>query len=164
MKPFKETKLGKILSSKGVDKVFDIAENVGIPGAKVLNDIKDWAVNASPSQISAEEKKEILELVQEQIKELDMLLEDVQNARSREVEIAKTGKREWLMPTVVIIGLMLFLGSYLIIAFKLIPEANRAAFDSFTLTIRDIGFMIFAYFMGSSQGSKRKTELIDKLT
>jgi hypothetical protein len=92
-------------------------------------------------------------------------IEDLNSARNREIEFMKSsgGKRDWLMSAVVIIGLaaMMFVIGSLI--FVHIPDANKElAYMSFG-AVMTIGTQIFAYYVGSSRGSKMKDDTIRKM-
>lgn len=162
MKPFKETKLGKLLSSKGVDKALDVADIMGVPGASQLNKIKDWALGSQ--DISEAERKLILEEYDRYLQELDKILLDKQSARSREVELAKANKSDWLLALVVIVAMLLWLSSLAIVIFVNIPEQNHDIFREYSITIRDVAIMTFSYFLGSSVGSKRKNDVIESFS
>ena len=157
MKPFKDTKLFKILSSNGVDKVLDIAGDA-IPGAKILASIKDAIIGNKIPSLSEDDKKLILQEIENELHELDLVLQDVQNARSREVELAKAGKKDWMMSVVVMTGLINYMLIELVSIFYMIPDANQTIFLRFENTSRDIIIGIFCYYIGSSRGSKEKTQ------
>ena len=93
-KQFRDTKVGKLLQSKGLDKVLDIAGEV-VPGIGILNKVKDAVLeNKLPELqvLTEQERAEIVAAAQQHLNELDMMLKDVQNARQREVEDTKIGR------------------------------------------------------------------------
>jgi hypothetical protein len=103
--------------------------------------------------------------VQQAMDEMRMENEDRANARSREIEHMKvTGKRDWLMGTVVITGLVLLVGIIACLVFVNIPEQNQRLADMTFGSVLSIGTSIFAYYVGSSRGSHQKQQTIDRIT
>lgn len=88
---------------------------------------------------------------------------DRDSARVREAAfIGATGKRDWLMGAVVIIGLALTVGVVLSLIFITIPEDNQRLADMTFGSVLSIGTSIFAYYVGSSRGSRIKDETLRK--
>jgi hypothetical protein len=103
--------------------------------------------------------------VQQAMDEMRMENEDRANARSREIEHMKvTGKRDWLMGTVVITGLVLLVGIIACLVFIRIPIENQRLADMTFGSVLSIGTSIFAYYVGSSRGSHQKQQTIDRIT
>ena len=101
MKKLKDTKLGKLLV-KISPKILKVAGDL-LPDAGVLGVVSKMI--ADDPNISAEDKK----MLQDQHKELYKLeIEDRDSARKREVEIAKTGKKDYMMQLTGIVGLLSF--------------------------------------------------------
>jgi len=88
---------------------------------------------------------------------------DRDSARVREgAYLTATGKRDWLMGAVVIIGLALTVGVVLSLIFVVIPEDNQRLADMTFGSVLSIGTSIFAYYVGSSRGSRIKDETLRK--
>jgi hypothetical protein len=104
-----------------------------------------------------EEVKSMLEL-------LDKTYADMANARAREIELAKAGKKDPLLVVVVITSMVLWIGCYFTLVFVKIPPENMDMFREFYITVRDIAFLTFSYFLGSTVSSKMKTALIERMS
>jgi hypothetical protein len=84
---------------------------------------------------------------------------DRDSARVREAAFLNaTGKRDWLFGAVVIIGLSLTVGVVLSLIFVVIPVENQRLADMTFGSVLSIGTSIFAYYVGSSRGSRIKDE------
>lgn len=164
MKPFKETKIGKFINSKGVDAVLGIAGDV-IPGVKILDTIKDAVLNGKipDTMLSEDEKKMLLQMVAEHQAELDAVLCDVKDARSREIEMAKAGKSDWMQKVVIGSGIFFFALIVYASVFIEIPESNKIMFAEIRATLVTVYISIVGYYVGSTLGSKRKSDTLDTL-
>lgn len=90
-------------------------------------------------------------------------VDDRKSAREREAAFLNaTGKRDWLFAAVVIIGLSLLIGVVLSLIFVVIPEDNQRLADMTFGSVLSIGTSIFAYYVGSSRGSRMKDETLRK--
>jgi hypothetical protein len=155
MKPFKESKIGKFLTSKGLDHLL---ETVGdfVPGVKALDKLKD-AVLGDGDVLSDEDKKQFMELYDLQLKELDKQLADVAGARFRESEFVKaTGHIDWFMTLFGGVILALFSYTVWVSSTGSIPLDMREIFIESRAAVRDIVLAIAAYYWGSSAGSRIK--------
>ena len=86
---------------------------------------------------------------------------DRDSARVREAAFLNaTGKRDWLMGAVVIVGLSLTVGVVLSLIFVVIPIENQRLADMTFGSVLSIGTSIFAYYVGSSRGSAMKDKLL----
>ena len=86
---------------------------------------------------------------------------DRDSARTREAAFVNaTGKRDWLMGAVVIVGLSLTVGVVLSLIFVVIPIENQRLADMTFGSVLSIGTSIFAYYVGSSRGSAMKDKLL----
>jgi hypothetical protein len=86
---------------------------------------------------------------------------DRDSARVREAAFLNaTGKRDWLMGAVVIVGLTLTVGVVLSLIFVVIPIENQRLADMTFGSVLSIGTSIFAYYVGSSRGSAMKDKLL----
>lgn len=90
-------------------------------------------------------------------------VDDRKSARERESAfLSATGKRDWLFAAVVIIGLSLLIGVVLSLIFIVIPSENQRLADMTFGSVLSIGTSIFAYYVGSSRGSRMKDETLRK--
>jgi len=137
-KPLKETKLGQILSKVLPDK--------GIVG--VLKGVIDLDEGLSP-----EEKEKAAE---ELIKAYEAEIADRDSARNREIEIAKSGKQDWLFNITGVVGL----GSFGIIIWAIIaldiPEPNKELFYHLIGIVEGVSLSIFGYYFGTSMKDNEK--------
>jgi hypothetical protein len=147
-KPFKETKLGKFLG-KIAPSILDVASDI-LPDAGLLGMVSKL-IKGDPS-ISPEDK----EVANKYIQEMYALeVADRDSARSREVEIAKTQKQDWMMLATGLTGLFSFI--FMIYAVVYIP----AVLDN-DLFVHLMGMIegvvisnIFAYYYGTSAENRK---------
>lgn len=157
-KPFKETAVGKWLKDKFPDVLSVASQLTGIEALDKVGEL------IGGKTMSDEERAEIQTLLYQQELELyKMELQDIQNARHREIEITKaTGKSDNFQRVVGGIGLGLLT---IIVVYALFWDIrNPEEFAHVKGLVEGIALTIFTYFFGSSGGSKKKQELIEKLT
>ena len=134
-KPFWETKIGKIIGGAK-----EILPNNGVLG--VLKNLID-----SDDTLSAEEKKEAHTALKE-LYELEVA--DRDSARKREAEVAKAGKKDFMMTLTGIVGL----ASFLFIVYAVVYLPNMVDNDLFIHLMGMIEGLvvgnIFAYYYGTS--------------
>jgi len=143
MKKLKDTKLGKLLV-KISPKILKVAGDL-LPDAGVLGVVSKMI--ADDPNISAEDKK----MLQDQHKELYKLeIEDRDSARKREVEIAKTGKKDYMMQLTGIVGLLSF--AFIIYAVVYVPSVtDNDLFVHLMGMVEGVVISnIFAYYYGTS--------------
>ncbi len=143
MKKFKDTKLGGLLS-KIAPKILNVAGDL-LPDAGVLGMVSKMI--AEDPDISPEDKK----VLQEQHKELYKLeVEDRDSARKREIEIAKTGKKDYMMQLTGIVGLLSF--AFIIYAVVYVPSVtDNDLFVHLMGMVEGVVISnIFAYYYGTS--------------
>jgi len=167
MKPLKDTKVGKFLASKGFTNVMNIAGSA-IPLVGTLNQIKDAVLGDSPEvPLTPEEKQQFIELYEEQMKELDMHLKDVANAREREVRMNESEHASWLSRNVTSI-LALLIATFFIILNVLVLLGNIKTSDNITFlvmgNVATVSGAVFGYYFGSSRSSSEKDRTIQKLS
>lgn len=88
--------------------------------------------------------------------------DEKESARRREVEIAKTGKKDntpAILAYILTVGFFTFLG---LLVFVSIPLDERTVLDVMTGVLGTAWLESIRYFFGSSAGSKSKDELIYK--
>jgi len=138
-KKFKETAVGKFLIKK-VPAFAEAALTGGpIEAIKTLID--------SDPTISAEEKKRLHEDLIEAYK---AEVADRDSARTREVEIAKTGRFDFLFNLTGLVGL----GAFVVIVWAIlvleIPEPNKELFYHLIGIVEGVTLSIFGYYFGTS--------------
>jgi hypothetical protein len=139
-KKFKETAVGKFILNKVPDFATDLLPNNGVLGM-----VKNLIDN-EPS-LSAEEKAQMhAELVE--IYKLEVA--DRDSARKREVEIAKTGKFDFMYNLTGVVGLAAFAFIVYAIVFLEIPADNKEVWIHLIGICEGIVLSIFGYFYGSA--------------
>ena len=139
-KVFKETVVGKFITSKLPGFVGDI-----LPDKGVLGIIKNL-IDADP-EMSAEDKL----LMQSQLKDLyELEVADRDSARKREVEKARAGGFDFMFNLTGIIGLASFVFIIYAIVYLSIPESNKEVWIHTIGIIEGIVLSIFGYFFGSA--------------
>jgi hypothetical protein len=143
-KKFKETAVGKFLLSK----VPGFAANV-LPDQGVLGVVKNLIDNEP--DLSAEEKAQMHE---ELIELYKLEVEDRDSARKREVEIAKTGRFDFMYNLTGVVGLASFAFIVYAIVFLEIPTENKEVWIHLIGICEGIVLSIFGYFYGSAVKDK----------
>jgi len=157
-KKFKETRIGIFLKEKApaiLDKIGDVLPDKGVLGI-VKNIIdKDETLSEADKLEASERIKQDLEMY-----EIDRL--DRADARAREREYVKSGKKDWMMFATGITALLSFIG--MVIAVIMYPEKyqDNPIFHQLMGVIEGVALTIFAYYYGSSKGSRDKTTLLGK--
>ncbi len=168
-KKFKDTGFGKFLNKakEFIPDVLDIADTV-ITGGKV-GDVIDVVQGKIGERAQHNARaQELLAQLEMHRREWELEwetihLQDIANARQREVELAKTGQRDYM--TYIVGGLVLLVFSFqvLFLAFKTIPEGNEKMFYYLMGIVDTAVVSIVSYYFGSSKGSKDKQQTIDRL-
>jgi hypothetical protein len=178
-KPFKDTAFARFFRDKVKPALGDVADIAGdITGIEALNRVgdllnskrdEDAAIAALASEFEMKKLEWEMELtrlkLQDELESFRIEQADKENARNREIEFmrASGGKRDWLMGAVVMIGLVMMILVVAALIFVHIPDANKElAYMAFG-AVMTIGTQIFAYYVGSSRGSKMKDETIRKM-
>ena len=142
-KKFKNTKLGKFLAT-AAPNILDIAGNL-LPDAGVLGIVKNLI--EKDEAISPEDKKVALQKTKEMY---DLEIKDRDSARSREVEVKKTGSKDIMMMLTGIVGLV----SFLFIIYAVVYEEGVLHNELFVHLMGMVEGVvisnIFAYYYGSS--------------
>ena len=101
------------------------------------------------------------ELQKLQLENLRIYMQDIQNARQRQVEHEKaTGKSDinlYVLAWVVVLGFYVLLGTLLFVALP--QNSNNIVYLLFGTLSTGFG-MVLQYFFGSSKGSNEKTKLL----
>jgi len=142
-KKFKDTNLGKFLANTAPN-ILDIAGDL-LPDAGVLGMVKnlierDDSISPEAKQAALAKAKEMYEL---EIKDRD-------SARSREVEVKKTGSKDTMMMLTGIVGLV----SFLFIIYAVVYEEGVLHNELFVHLMGMVEGVvisnIFAYYYGTS--------------
>ena len=134
-KPFKETKVGKLLGNLG-----GILPDKGVLG--VLKQVIDTDDSLTP-----EEKEDAHNALIEAYK---AEVADRESARQREVEVSKSGKVDWLFNITGLAGLAAFgIIIYAIISLE-IPEGNKELFYHLIGIVEGVALSIYGYYFGTS--------------
>ena len=172
-KAFKDTVFGKILGKAG-DIVPDVAGAVlkatvgGNPMGAVqdvigaLSNSKDPKAKDIVTELNLKMAEIELEFSKVELEETKAYLGDVQNARQREIELAKSGKRDWFQIIVGSLGIIMLGFCLYVLVYKHIPAENKDLFIHFLGIIEGVSISIYNYYFGSSKGSKDKTSLMKK--
>ena len=142
-KKFKDTQLGKFLANTAPD-ILSVAGNL-LPDAGVLGIVKNLI--EKDEAISPEDKKVALKKTKEMY---DLEIKDRDSARSREVEVKKTGSKDIMMMLTGIVGL----ASFLFIIYAVVYEEGVLHNELFVHLMGMVEGVvisnIFAYYYGSS--------------
>ena len=137
-KPFNETKVGKLLNKVLPDK--------GVIG--VLKDVLDLDQDLTP-----EDKERAADAL---VKAYEAEVSDRDSARKREVEIAKSGKNDWLFSLTGVVGL----GAFAVIIWAIlaleIPAENKELFYHLIGIVEGVALSIFGFYFGTSMKDDKK--------
>lgn len=139
-KNFKDTKVGQFL----LNKVPSFAASA-LPDKGVLGVVKNL-IDGEPD-LSAEEKAQMHEELVELYK---LEVADRDSARKREVEIAKTGRFDFMYNLTGVIGLAAFAFIVYAIVYLEIPAENKEVWIHLIGICEGIVLSIFGYFYGSA--------------
>ena len=136
-KKFADTAVGKFLLEKLPNLAGDILPDKGVLGiVKNLIDTDD--------SLSPEQRESLLKDLYE------LEIADRDSARNREVEVAKTGRFDFMFNLTGIIGLGAFAFIIYAIVYLSIPENNKEVWIHTIGIIEGIVLSIFGYFYGSA--------------
>ncbi len=146
-KPFKETKLGQFLK----DKAPNILNSVGdlLPDNGALGVVKNLI--SSDDKMQPQDKVKALDLLKVEVELFELEVRDRENARNREIEIAKTGKTDWFMYLVGVAGLAAFLFSIYAVVFIESVKTNELFIHLLGMIEGVVIGNIFAYYFGGSK-------------
>ena len=136
-KKFAETAVGKVLLEKLPNLAGDILPDKGVLG--IVKNLID-----SDDSLSPEQRESLLKDLYE------LEIADRDSARNREVEVAKTGKFDFMFNLTGIIGLGAFAFIIYAIVYLSIPENNKEVWIHTIGIIEGIVLSIFGYFYGSA--------------
>lgn len=166
-KKFGETKVGAWLKKAG-QHIPEIAAvgleivtgDIGGAAEKITDILGNKAqTDAKAKELAHEWRKYLVEFQRELI-ELENA--DRADARAREVAVVQaTGKRDWMQALVGIIGLALLI--FLVIVGVFYEPTNENVFHQLLGIVEGVALSVFAYFYGTSKGSKDKQEIIGRM-
>lgn len=144
-KKFKDTGVGKFLMKKLPELAGAALTGGPLEALKTLID--------SDQSIGPAEK----EMLHNQLVEAYKAeVEDRDSARDREVEIAKTGKNDWLFSLTGVVGL----GAFAVIIWAIlaldIPDNNKELFYHLIGIVEGVSLSIFGYYFGTSMKDNDK--------
>jgi len=142
MKKLKDSKLGKLLKDKA-PRILNVVGDL-LPDKGVMGVVKNL-IDVEPA-LTSEEKKM---LHQQAVEFYKLEVEDRDSARKREVEIMKTGAKDWMMNLTGIVGLFSFLFLVYAIVFITVPEHNKELMIHTTGIVEGIVLSIVGYYFGS---------------
>lgn len=144
-KKFKDTKVGKFLMGKIPELAGAALTGGPLEAIKTL-------ISDDP-KITPEEREE---LHKELVELYKLEVEDRDSARKREVEIAKTGRVDWMFNITGLVGL----GAFAVIIWAIIsldiPEGNKELFYHMIGIIEGVALSIFGYYYGTSMKDNDK--------
>jgi len=163
-KDFKDTKLAKLLS-----KVKDVGLDVAPIIVKASSGNIGGVINDTIQLLKGNDVSGSAELLDEltiRKKEIELdyyrvMTADIADARNREVEMAKTGKTDWLMYAAGITALSSFILMVIAVIFVKDMQSN-SLFHQLMGIIEGVALTLFSYYFGSSKGSKDKSEMLGK--
>jgi len=136
-KKFAETAVGKFLLEKLPNLAGDILPDKGVLG--IVKNLID-----SDDSLSPEQRESLLKDLYE------LEIADRDSARKREVEVAKTGRFDFMFNLTGVIGLGAFAFIIYAIVYLSIPENNKEVWIHTIGIIEGIVLSIFGYFYGSA--------------
>ena len=136
-KKFAETAVGKFLLEKLPNLAGDILPDKGVLG--IVKNLIDSDDNLTP-----QERESLLKDLYE------LEIADRDSARKREVEVAKTGRFDFMFNLTGVIGLGSFAFIIYAIVYLSIPENNKEVWIHTIGIIEGIVLSIFGYFYGSA--------------
>ena len=147
-KKLKDTKLGKFLKEKA-PQVLDIVGDV-LPTSGALGVVKN--IISKDPDLTPKEKDQLHQQVVELYK---LEVDDRDSARNREIELAKSGRFDFMFNLTGLVGLFCFSFLVYAIVYLQVPEHNKEIWIHLIGVTEGIVLSIFGYFYGSS-ASRRK--------
>lgn len=145
-KKFKDTKVGQFLTKKA-PKILDTIGDV-LPSNGVFGIVKNLI--SSSNEMTAEDKAIALEELNKSIQIFELEVKDRDSARNREIEVAKTGRFDFLFYLTGLVGLSVFCFIVYAIVFLQIPESNKEIWIHLIGISEGVVLSIFGYYFGSS--------------
>jgi len=143
VKKLKDTKIGLLLKEKS-PKILDLIGDV-LPSSGTMGILKN--IISKDPDLTPEEKAELHNRVIELYK---LEVADRDSARSREVEIAKAGRNDWMMNLTGVVGLLCFV--FIVYSVVYIPNVlhNELFVHLMGMVEGVVIGNIFAFYYGTS--------------
>ena len=163
-KKFKDTKFGSFLN-KVLTKIPDVAGAVlnvasgDFDGAiDNVKDVLDIKAKENPNDPKIQALKIEFEKMQNTFKKemYELEVADRDSARQRQVEIAKSGKKDLLYNVAGFIGLGVFAFVVYSIIYLEVPPSNKEIFIHLIGIVEGVALSIFGFFFGTSDTEKKK--------
>lgn len=162
-KKFKDTKFGKIVCNK-IPMALNIVGDL-LPDNGVMGVVKNLITN---SDLSDDEKQDLLKQQKDfELKELDLYLKDIQDARSmQEAALGQEDKfsKHFVYILAIISVVLGFAYIFMITLIEIRPENQRFADTILGVVIAMIFGSIYNFFFGSSKGSADKSKELSRMT
>lgn len=139
-KKFKDTKVGSFLLKKLPGLAGDLLPEKGVLG--IVKNLIDTDPDLTPEE-KAQFHEEVVELYELEVADRD-------SARKREIEVAKTGRFDFMYNLTGVIGLAAFAFIVYAIVFLEIPAENKEVWIHLIGICEGIVLSIFGYFYGSA--------------
>lgn len=145
-----------------IDKIFGggavkVAEGVANIVDKFVQTKEEKAELAA--KIQAEVNRHMEAMAADATKQLELELKDKDSARTREAEFVKaTGHIDWMMTTVGVLVLVIFIGTLVMIGFRKLPEGNEHLMINAIGIVEGLVLSVVSYYFGSSVGSRMKDQ------
>jgi hypothetical protein len=167
-KKFKDTKFGAWLNKAGNTLKDNVGDIAGI-GIKVATGNISGAIADATDMIKGNDSPEAKELLTElemNLKEwekemYELEIKDRESARNREIEIKKAGGQDIMMIVTGSVGLLSFLLIVYTVLYRTLPEGNEKLVYHLLGVVEGVSVTMFAYYFGSSKGSKDKSALLN---
>ncbi|MGB4971499.1 MAG: hypothetical protein WBO32_02510 [Cyclobacteriaceae bacterium] len=160
-KKFKETKLGALLLHKIPKAAGIIGE--ALPDKGVLGIVKN--IIQGSSDLTTEERQTLLKLHNDfEIEMYQLEVRDRESARTREIELAKTGKTDHLMYVAGYTALLTFILMVVSVIFLSNQVSDNALFHQLMGIIEGVALTVFGYYFGTSKSSSDKNKMFQNKT
>jgi len=152
-KPFKETGFGKLLLQK-IPSAAGLIGNL-LPDSGVFGIAKNLISAATKSgELDPVDAADLEDRLNYELETYKVEVEDRKSARSREVEMAKTGKSDWMMNLSGIFALLAMCVVVYVALFMDVKDNNIFMFIAGA--VFGYASSVMNYYFGSSKGSKDK--------
>jgi hypothetical protein len=162
-KPFNETKFGQFIKKAGqhVPDVLDVGLNfIGGDIKGSLQSVKN-IISGSDSPKASELLEELKLKQYHYLEEFRIEVDDRKNAREREKEYVKIGKRDYMQVFVSLMVFIPFVYMLIMLFSGEIPNNNKDLINILIGMVATSFVSIVAYYFGSSKGSRDK-DIISK--
>lgn len=164
-KPFKETKLGQLLTSKGAGQLLNtvgsIATGNWIGAADQIRDMIKGSTELTEAQ-----KELALQYFEADLEAFKLEIEDRKDARNREIQINQSDASSWLSKNVASIIALIFTvftcTLFILVLVGQIKPSDNITFSVVT-SVTNIFMLIAGYYFGSSRSSQSKDRTINEL-